>query len=123
MKIELENELRPHVGPIYNLSRLELSEMKKQLDELLAKGLIRLRHRGSPVLFTKKRYGILRICIDYSAPNKQTIKNSVRIPEIDELRDQVGRARFFFCTNLRSDYHRIRTQKVHIETTVFRTRY
>ena len=91
MKIGLGNESRPKMGPIYKLSRLKLSEMKKQLDELLAKGLVRPSTSpwGSPVLFTKKKDGGLRMCIDYRALNKQMIKNSVSLPRIDEVWDQV----------------------------------
>ena len=60
------------MGPIFKLSRLELSEMKKQLDELLAKGLIRpsINPWESPVLCTKKKDGGLWMCIDYRALNK-----------------------------------------------------
>ena len=113
------------MGPIYKLSRLELSEMKKQLDELLSKGLIRpsISPWGSPVLFTKKKDGGLRMCIDYRALNKQTIKNSVPLPRIDEVWDQVGGAKFFSCIDLRSGYHQIRIRESDIEMTAFRTRY
>ena len=64
------------MGLIYKLSRPELNKMKKQIDELLAKWLIRPRISPweSPVLFTKKKDGGLRMCIDYRALNKKNHK-------------------------------------------------
>ena len=41
MRIELESETHPKMGPIYKLSRAELGELKRQVNELLSKGLIR----------------------------------------------------------------------------------
>ncbi|PKA64119.1 RNA-directed DNA polymerase like [Apostasia shenzhenica] len=40
---------------------------------------------GAPVLFTKKKDGSLRLCIDYRELNKITIKNKYPLPRIDDL--------------------------------------
>ncbi|CAI5470302.1 unnamed protein product [Closterium sp. Yama58-4] len=50
--------------------------MKKQIEYLLDKGLIRpsTSPYGAPVLFTPKPEGSLRMCIDYRALNKQQIR-------------------------------------------------
>ncbi len=54
MKIDLESGSK--LGPIYNLSVLELTEMKKQVEEELGNGFIRpsVSPWGTSVLFTKK---------------------------------------------------------------------
>ena len=44
---------------------------------------------GSPMLFVKKKDGSLRMCIDYRALNKITIKNRYTLPRIDELLDRL----------------------------------
>lgn len=77
MSIDLEKDARPKMGPIYELSRKELEEMRNRIEEALAHGLIRpsISPWGSPVLFTPKKDGGLGMRIDYSAPNKQTVKN------------------------------------------------
>ena len=125
MKIELKDNSKPTTGPIYKLSRSELEEMKAQIDELLSLGLIRpsISPWGSPVLFSPKKDGGLRMCIDYRALNKQTIKNQVPLPRIDEVWDQVGGAKYFSIIDLKSGYHQIRVRKEDIYKTAFRTRY
>jgi hypothetical protein len=59
------------------VSRPELVELKKQIDELLEKGYI--RPSTSPwvalVLFVEKKDGTKRMCIEYRALNEVTIKN------------------------------------------------
>ena len=74
----------------YKMAPLELKELKLQLQELLEKGFIRpsVSPWGAPVLFVKKRkYGTLRLCIDYRQLNKLMIKNKYLLPRIDDLFD------------------------------------
>ena len=63
------------------------------------------------------------MCIDYRALKKQTIKNQVPLPRIDEVWDQVGGAKYFSIIDLKSGYHQIRVRKEDIYKTAFRTRY
>ncbi|GJP74531.1 hypothetical protein CLOP_g5095 [Closterium sp. NIES-67] len=109
----------------YRLSPTELTDMKKQIEYLLAKGLIRpsTLPYGAPVLFTPKPDGSLRMCIDYRALNKQTIKNKYPIPRIDDLLDQLRGATVFSKLDLRSGYWQIRMADRSIHKTAFRTRY
>ncbi|GJP58103.1 hypothetical protein CLOP_g20463 [Closterium sp. NIES-67] len=109
----------------YRLSPTELADMKKQIEYLLAKGLIRpsTSPYGAPVLFTPEPDGSLRMCIDYRALNKQTIKNKYPIPRIDDLLDQLRGATAFSKLDLRSGYWQIRMADDSVHKTAFRTRY
>ena len=55
-KIELEPGVSPPFRPVYRMSLEELSELRRQLDELLAKKFIRPSKSpfGAPVLFVRK---------------------------------------------------------------------
>ncbi|GJP43485.1 hypothetical protein CLOM_g2939, partial [Closterium sp. NIES-68] len=116
---------KPTFRAPYRLSPTELTDMKKQIEYLLAKGLIRpsTSPYGAPVLFTPKPDGSLRMCIDYRALNKQTIKNKYPIPRIDDLLDELRGATVFSKLDLRSGYWQIRMADNSIYKTAFRTRY
>ena len=78
---------------------------------------------GAPILFQKKHDGSLRLCIDYRALNKLTVKNKYPIPWIDDLFDQLGKARWFSKLDLRSGYYQVRVKEEDIEKTACVTRY
>ncbi|GJP64616.1 hypothetical protein CLOP_g21590 [Closterium sp. NIES-67] len=120
-----EPRSKPTFRVPYQLSPTELANMKKQIEYLLAKGLIRpsTSPYTAPVLFTPKPDGSLRMCIDYRALNKQTIKNKYPIPRIDDRLDQLRGATVFSKLDLRSGYWQIRMADNSVHKTAFRTRY
>ncbi|GJP40908.1 hypothetical protein CLOM_g571 [Closterium sp. NIES-68] len=109
---------KPTFGAPYRLSPTELADMKKQIEYLLTKGLIRPSNSpyGAPVLFTPKPDGSLRICIDYRALNKKTIKNKYPIPRIDDLLDQIrGATSYFALEKVQFLGHIVSAQGVHVD--------
>lgn len=124
-EIALEPGTKPTSKAPYRMTTLELSELKKQLQELLELGFIRpsVSPFGAPILFVKKKDGTLRMCIDYRQLNKHTIKNKYALPRADDLMDQLQGAKYFSKIDLRSGYHQIRIKEEDIHKTAFRTRY
>ena len=106
-KIELESGAKPPAMGPYRMAPPELEELRSQLKELLEAGFIQPSKApyGAPVLFQKKHDGSLRMCIDYRALNKVTVKNKYPIPLIADLFDQLGRAKYFTNLDLRSGYY------------------
>jgi hypothetical protein len=104
---------------------LELNELKYQLQELLEKKYIRpsVSPWGAPILFVKKKYGTLRLCIDYRQLNKMKIKNIYHLPCIDDLFDQVRGETIFQKHDLQEGYHQVRIKDEDIYKTTFRMRY
>lgn len=117
--------VKPPSRAPYRMSVKELEELKKQLDENLKHGFIRPSRSpfGSPVLFVKKKDGSMRLCVDYRALNKITVKNKYPLPLISDLLDQLQGAKIFSKIDLRSGYHQIRIAENDISKTAFRTRY
>lgn len=124
-KIDLEAGSVPPHRPTFRMSPKELDELKKQLADLTAHGFITPSKSpyGAPVLFVKKKDGSVRMCVDYRALNKITIKNKYPLPRIDELLDRLHGAKCFTKLDLRSGYHQVRIAAGDEHKTAFRTRY
>jgi len=107
------------------MSTAELTVLRKQLADLQEKGFIRPSKSpyGAPILFVKKKNGELRMCMDYRALNRLTIKNKSQMPRQDELMDRLRGAKWFTKLDLRSGYHQIRIHPKDVEKTAFNTRY
>jgi hypothetical protein len=128
-EVEFKIELKPDIEPItkqpYHMSRKELVELKKQIDELLYKNFIQpsISSWEAPVLFAKKKDGSLRLCVDYRGLNSVTIKNKYPLPRIDDLFDQLRNAKIFSKIDLRSGYHQLKILPEDRPKTAFTTRY
>ncbi|KAJ9527892.1 hypothetical protein QJQ45_005527 [Haematococcus lacustris] len=99
-----------HVPPYQRPRRYtlrEMNEMKKPVAELLAKKLIEpsCSPYGAPVLFVEKRDGTLRMCVDYRALNKLTVRDRYPLPRIDDLFDKLQGKTIFSSLDLQSGYH------------------
>ncbi|KAJ4728107.1 Retrotransposon protein, putative, Ty3-gypsy subclass [Melia azedarach] len=123
--IELEPGAKPPAIGAYRMAPPELEELRRQLRELLDAGFVRPSKApfGAPVLFQRKHDGSLRMCIDYRALNKVTIKNRYPIPRVDDLFDRLGHARWFSKLDLRSGYWQVRIAEGDEPKTTCVTRY
>ena len=122
-------ELHPGTSPIsmttHRIAPVELQELKVQLQEYLDKGFIRPSTSpwGAPVLFVKNKDKTLRLWIDYRQLNRVMIKNRYPLPRINDLFDQLKRARVYTKIDLRICYHQLRVRETDIPKTPFRKRY
>jgi len=125
-EVEFSIDLVPGTKPVSMAPyRMSVSELKKQLEDLLDKKFVRasVSPWGAPVLLVKKKDGSMRLCIDYPQLNKVAIKNRYPLPRIDDLMDQLVGAHVFSKIDLRSGYHQIKVKDEDMQKTTFRTRY
>ena len=75
-KIKLVPGSKSHLKAPYRMSPMELVEMGKQLLELLDSSYIQPSKAlyGALILFQKEQDGSLRMCVNYRALNKVTVK-------------------------------------------------
>ena len=123
--IPLAEGAKPVFGPIYNLSELELSVLKKYLDDNLKRGFIRPSTSpfGAPVLFVKKADGSLRLCVDYRALNRITTKNRYPLPLTSEIMDRLKGVKYLTRLDVIDAFNRMRIAEGDEWKTAFRTRY
>ncbi len=107
----------------YRLSKPQREEMERQIQNLLKKGWIRPSSSpyGSPILFVPKKDGGMRMCVDYRAVNKMTVRNNYPLPRIDDHLDRLSGAKMFSCLDLQQAYHQIRLSESDIPKTAFTT--
>src|SRR5262249_52209698 len=61
--------------------------------------------------------------IDYRELNQVTVKNKYPLLKIDDVFDQLVRARVFSKIDMRSGYHQLRVKAEDVQKTTFKTRY
>ncbi|CAM6105604.1 unnamed protein product [Calypogeia fissa] len=124
-QIELEPGSTPQAKAPYRLNLNERMMLKDALEELINQGFIRPNKSpyGAPALFVSKKDGTLRLCADYRALNKQTIKNRYPLPHMDDLFDCLSSAQKFSKVDLRSGYYQIHMAKGDEYKTAMLTRF
>jgi RNase H-like domain found in reverse transcriptase/Reverse transcriptase (RNA-dependent DNA polymerase) len=125
LEISLESGAQLASKPAYRLSPAKMAELNTQLAVLLEKSLIRPSTSpwGVPVLFAPKSDGGLRMCLDYRALNKVTIKDKKPRPpgrgDLWRLRE----ATHFSTLDLRSGSYQIKVRQENLPKTCIQTRY
>ena len=106
----------------YRLSKALEGELEKQLADLLRAGFIRPSSSpfATPVLFVMKKDKSTRLCVDYRALIKLTIKNKFPMPRIEYILERLDGAKFFSKIDLKSGYQ-VHIFDADIPKTAFRT--
>jgi reverse transcriptase-like protein len=108
--IELKPGTEPPYMRIYNMSPAELKVLEEYINNALANGWIRESKSpaGAPILFSPKKNGNLRLCVDYRGLNSITVKNRYPLPLISELLDRLSGSTVFSKIDLMNAYYRLR---------------
>jgi transposase InsO family protein len=115
----------PAFHKLYNLTEPQLQTLREYIDDMMAKGYIRLStsSAGYPVMFVPKKNGKLRLVVDYRQLNKITRKDRTPLPLITELRDRLQGKQWFTALDLKGAYNLIRIKEGDEWKTAFRTKF
>jgi hypothetical protein len=93
----------------YRLTLQENEEVKRQLQDLLDKGLVReiLSPCDAPTVLSPKKDRGWRMCTDSREFNKITIKYRFPLPRMDDMMDCLSEAKYFSKIDLKRGYHQI----------------
>jgi hypothetical protein len=109
----------------YRISPKEEAELRRQIEKAIRNGWITpsSSNYGSPVLFVPKADGSLRMCIDYRAVNRITVKDRYPLPHIEDLFNGLEGSTVFSKLDLASGYHQIRIAPGDRQKTAFTTKF
>jgi hypothetical protein len=107
----------------YKLPLKEREYVREKVKDLLDAGIIResVSNFASPVILVKKKTGDYRLCVDYRALNKKTVKNIYPMPNIEEQLTKLAGKVYFTSLDCSQGFHQIPVNPNSIEKTAFIT--
>ncbi|KAI3638678.1 hypothetical protein MIR68_003176 [Amoeboaphelidium protococcarum] len=127
--IDLKPDSEPFFGKVYSLTKEEDFALKEWLQNNIDKGFIRPSKSpfGAPCFYVKKPDWTgdkkLRLCMDYRALNKNTIKNKNPMPLVSDIFRTLQKAKMFTTLDLVGAYNLLRIKEGHEFKSAFRTKY
>lgn len=109
MHIRLQDNSPVSYKP-YRLAHSERAVVRNLVNELLDSKIIQESDSSyaSPIVLVKKNnHNEYRLCVDYRALNKKTIKDSYPMPVIDDQLDRLSGKVYFTSLDLKSGYYQI----------------
>jgi len=121
--VRLQPEATPPSRPPYRLTWTEREHLRGMIADLLMKGFIMPSASpfSSPVLLVKKADGTFRLCVDYRALNKATIRDKFPLPNAQDLFDRLRSSTCFSKMDLASGFWQLRMSPRDEEATAFTT--
>jgi RNase H-like domain found in reverse transcriptase/Reverse transcriptase (RNA-dependent DNA polymerase)/Integrase zinc binding domain/Retroviral aspartyl protease len=107
----------------YRIPHAHKNIIEKEVQQLLKDGIIEpsVSPYNSPLLLVPKKGGTGRVVVDFRQVNKKIVGDKFPLPRIDEILDQLGRAKYFTVLDLKSGFHQIEIEEGSKEITSFST--
>lgn len=107
----------------YRMAHSERQITKEIVADLINNGIIRESHSpfASPMILVKKKNGQNRLCVDFRALNKITVKDRYPLPRIEDQLDELSGNKYFTSLDMASGFHQIPIAEDSIEKTAFVT--
>lgn len=121
------NDNQPVFTRNYRTPHSQKQEINKQVQKLLDNDLIEhsISEYNSPVILVPKKgtnsEKKWRMCIDYRKLNKKLVADRHPLPRIDDILDNLGRAKYFSVFDLFSGFHQVPLSEESRNYTTFST--
>jgi hypothetical protein len=116
---------RPPKTRAYNLPPREEEILRKEIDKMLAEGVI--RPTASPyaagLVLVPKKNGKTRVCTDYRKLNEQTEKDAYPLPLMEDLLEKIAGHERYTTLDLNSGYWQIPMDPESINKTAFTCKF
>lgn len=122
MTIRLSTDTPFHSAP-RRLSYHEREKVEKITQDLLSKGIIRPSSSpyASPIVLVRKKNGEIRMCVDYRALNRLTVRDNYPLPLIDDCIEHLEGKKCFSLLDLKSGFHQVIMEEKSVQYTSFVT--
>ncbi|XP_073942510.1 cactin, spliceosome C complex subunit [Choristoneura fumiferana] len=112
MVIELADQT-PVVYRPYRLSYTERQTVRDMVTELIQNDIAEESNSpyASPVILVSKKNGGHRLCVDFRALNRKTIKDHYPMPRIEDQLDMLNGNKYYSSLDLASGYYQIPIRK------------
>ena len=113
----------PHKDKVRRTPHKWKEDISQQIGEMLDNDIIRPSSSpySSNILLTNKKDGTKRFCIDFRSLNKNTIKDTYPLPNVEDMIDSFRDCGFFTQVDLASGYWGIPVHPEDVEKTAFAT--
>lgn len=113
----------------YRIPHSQRDEINEQVTKLISDGLVEpsISEYNSPLLLVPKKtlpnsaQKRWRLVVDYRQINKKVVADKFPLPRIEDILDQLGRAKYFSCLDLMSGFHQIELNEKSRDITSFST--
>jgi hypothetical protein len=97
-------------------------EVKRHLQKWLKAGVIKESDSpyASQIVIVKKKDSSIRICLDYRALNKKTVRDAFPLPRIEETIEAIRGAKYFSSLDLTQGYLQLAVDEQDQDKTAFR---
>ena len=119
--ITLKDGTEPIALSPYRINSRYRSEVKRQLDEMLANGIIEECESAwaAPLVIVPKKTKDLRLCVDYRKLNHATIADKYALPVMSDLLSSMKPTKFITLLDLKSGYWQVPMNKADADKTAF----
>lgn len=121
------NDRNPVYIKNYRIPEVQRNEISNQVENMLKNEIIRpsVSPYNSPLLLVPKKSSNddkkWRLVVDFRQLNKKIVADKFHLPRIDDILDQLGRAKYFSTLDLMSGFHQIEIEENSKKFTAFST--